>query len=63
MPEKCPECGDGAVTLTPEEGSILGRPIRNFVLFSEHGENISVTAFCWECKWETTKTLSVEVEE
>ena len=61
MPRKCPDCAEGTVTLTPDEGTILGHPIEDFVLSSDNGDQLRVTAFCWECGWEEEKTLSIEV--
>lgn len=55
----CPNCGEEDVTLDPEEGTIFGNPIEDFVFISEDGDELPVAAFCWSCEWEAEKTIEV----
>lgn len=59
----CPECGGDSVTLDPDSGSILGDPIVSTIYHLDDGDEFNVTSFCWDCGWEETKTVFVEVAE
>lgn len=61
MTRTCPDCGAEKVTFDPDEGTILGHPIEDFVFEAEDGDELSVTAACWSCGWEEHKALSIEV--
>lgn len=61
MQHNCPECDSNSVTIDPNEGTILGSPIVDFVLEAKNGDTIGVTAYCWECEWEERKEISITV--
>ena len=60
MVKQCPKCDAEKVTLTPDEGTILGHPIEYFVLSSDGGDSLGIEVRCWSCGWTEQKRLTVE---